>query len=266
MKKVPQVLLIGDSCTDIYTYVELSSRSNPEAPSAPLYTTIKKVVTHGMVLNVSRGLTNLGLETFTLFPDPGIITKLRIIDNKTGNQLMRIDYDKPLEEVNLEYIDFSKFDSVVISDYNKGYVSDKTIKFVEDNFTTGPIFLDTKKTNISDFSSCIKKINLAEANAANSIDTVTIVTLGDKGCRGIDKNRTIVPTLKVNPVDTCGAGDAFLTGLVYGFSNLSNESEDALVYANVNAAISVQHMGVYQPSLEELLKGVELYEQTVRGS
>jgi sugar/nucleoside kinase (ribokinase family) len=52
-------------------------------------------------------------------------------------------------------------------------------------------------------------------------------------------------------MDVCGAGDTFLASLVYNYLNTHNINE-AIRFANRSAAITVQHMGVYSPKLEEL--------------
>jgi sugar/nucleoside kinase (ribokinase family) len=65
------------------------------------------------------------------------------------------------------------------------------------------------------------------------------------------------------PVDVCGAGDAFLAGIVYGF--LTDEV-NMIEHGIVNAGISVQHMGTYAPNLEELKQGLNEYYQQCRDS
>ena len=51
--------------------------------------------------------------------------------------------------------------------------------------------------------------------------------------------------------DTCGAGDTFLAALCYGFLT-SNDMIEAIKFANKAAAITVQHSGVYSPTLEQI--------------
>jgi bifunctional ADP-heptose synthase (sugar kinase/adenylyltransferase) len=259
MKKAQQVLLIGDSCLDLQHYVEVN-RVNPEAPSAPLYTSVRKTASYGMVNNVNLCLSNLGIDTLIIHPDPNTSTKLRLIDNKTGNQLLRLDSEKPVEAVDISNVNLSVFDAIVISDYCKGFISNETIWDIQNRFT-GPIFLDTKKKDVSHFDKCQLKINLAEAKSTQGVPPSAIITLGDKGAIWGQHRYTALKTIAK---DTCGAGDAFLAGLVYG-SLTSNSMHSAIEFGIVNAGISVEHNGTYQPKLKELEERMEeYYDQTYR--
>ena len=51
--------------------------------------------------------------------------------------------------------------------------------------------------------------------------------------------------------DVCGAGDTFLAALVYEFLK-KGHMPDAVKFANKASSITVQHVGVYAPRLEEI--------------
>jgi sugar/nucleoside kinase (ribokinase family) len=51
--------------------------------------------------------------------------------------------------------------------------------------------------------------------------------------------------------DVCGAGDTFLAALTYQFL-VTNSMSDAVKFANKAAAVTVQHVGVYAPRLEQI--------------
>ena len=80
-----RVLLIGDSCTDVYVYGDVK-RLNPEAP-VPILEPKRQDTTRGMAWNVYNNLTAFGLSVFMLTNEEEI-TKTRYIDEKS-NQIGR---------------------------------------------------------------------------------------------------------------------------------------------------------------------------------
>lgn len=90
----------------------------------------------------------------------------------------------------------------------------------------------------------------ADVLLAKGIKTV-IITLGDKGFMLATKdNKEMIPSHKVEVVDTTAAGDAFTGALAYGLAN-GMGIRDAVVQANAVAAISVTRYGA-QPSMPTL--------------
>ncbi|XP_030473304.1 probable fructokinase-7 isoform X2 [Syzygium oleosum] len=82
-----------------------------------------------------------------------------------------------------------------------------------------------------------------------------IVTEGSEGCRYYTKEfKGSVAGVKVKPVDTTGAGDAFVGGILYGLAsdlNLYKDEErlrEALLFANACGAVTVTKRGAI-PSL-----------------
>lgn len=70
-----------------------------------------------------------------------------------------------------------------------------------------------------------------------------IITMGEKGAYVLSKNFTgIVPGIKVNTVDTTGAGDVFNGALAVALAEGMGH-KDAVYFANRAAAISVTRMG-----------------------
>lgn len=92
------------------------------------------------------------------------------------------------------------------------------------------------------------------------VDTV-IITLGEKGvfCSKISKN--IIPAVKVNTVDSTGAGDAFV-GIFASYFSRGVSLKDAIDYARVGAAISTTRIGT-SPSMPAKSEIEELYVCTV---
>ena len=92
------VLLIGDSCTDVWAYGECK-RLSPEAPVPVMkYRETKSAL--GMAANVNENLKSLGINVnFLTNKEP--ITKTRYVDEKSNQQIMRLDNEpdvKPLRE------------------------------------------------------------------------------------------------------------------------------------------------------------------------
>ena len=62
---------------------------------------------------------------------------------------------------------------------------------------------------------------------------VFAITLGKEGTMlGINKKTTIIPSIPIVPIDTTGAGDAFVGAILYQLSNYSIESIQSLSYEN----------------------------------
>ncbi|KAF9668290.1 hypothetical protein SADUNF_Sadunf15G0113500 [Salix dunnii] len=90
-----------------------------------------------------------------------------------------------------------------------------------------------------------------------------IVTEGSKGCRYYTKEfKGRVPGVKVKPVDTTGAGDAFVGGILSSLASNLNLFEDekllreALLFANACGAVTVTERGAIPalPTKDAVLK------------
>ena len=88
------VLVIGDSCTDVFQYGEIN-RLCPEAP-VPVFTPSYKMENPGMAANVVSNLKAIGVNTFLISNKEPII-KTRLIDERSNQMITRIDEnDKPV--------------------------------------------------------------------------------------------------------------------------------------------------------------------------
>jgi len=81
-----------------------------------------------------------------------------------------------------------------------------------------------------------------------------IVTAGEKGVfwkrpKPDEDLSFSVPKVEIH--DVCGAGDTFLSALVFEHLR-TNDMEKAIKFAMKAAAITVQKIGVYAPTLEEI--------------
>jgi len=64
------------------------------------------------------------------------------------------------------------------------------------------------------------------------------------------KDRTY-PAVEIAVTDVCGAGDTFLAALCYEYLK-SQDMDLAIEFAIRASAVTVQHIGVYAPTLEEI--------------
>ena len=242
-----KILVIGDSCKDVFKY-GTCNRLSPEAP-VPIFNLISSIENGGMAANVKNNIASLGCNV-NICTNNGweSITKTRLIDLRTNHMFMRLDCDddkyKKITQHTLKNIDYKSYDCVVISDYDKGFLSEKDIKYISQQHPL--VFLDTKKI-IGDFCNdiFIIKINIHEFQASKQnisaeLEEKIIVTLGHKGCRyrGI-----VYPVSKTEVKDVSGAGDTFLAGLMVEYSRTCS-IEKAIVFANECATKVVQKRGV----------------------
>ena len=250
MKKL-KVLLLGDDCLDVYKYGTVN-RISPEAP-VPIFDFNHTISKPGMSSNVFENLVKLGCDVAHITGDMKSV-KTRYIDIRTQHQLLRVDEDnisKPIEVG--DFLNVYIPDCIVISDYNKGALTYDNIKKIINLFEV-PIFIDTKKTDLSEFDriwpsrDLYLKINELEESRATTKSRKTIVTLGKDGAR---YNDITYPAPHVEVSDVCGAGDTFLSALAYHYTH-NKHMPEAIKFAIKASTITVQHLGVYAPSLEEI--------------
>lgn len=241
------ILLIGDACNDVYTYGYVN-RISPEAP-VPVFEPQHTVHHDGMAGNVRNNLEALGCTVHFLHGK--VSKKNRLIDQRTKQHLLRLDDDVASDPIRFETAIPSIYDAVVISDYNKGTVDYQLIEDLVKEVTV-PIFIDTKKTDLARLAGCYVKINRLEQSRATSSHPEfdhLIVTHGGDGAMW--NGWTFPAETAGDVIDVCGAGDTFLAALAYKFLETNNMSK-AIKFANKAAAVTVQHVGVYAPTLEEI--------------
>jgi len=230
-----KILLIGDSCIDEYVY-GTCERLNPEAP-VPILKFNRKETKNGMAWNVKENLKAFGLEVYVLTNSEKII-KTRYIDEKYNHQILRVDDEKLLKSMDYE-LPTEHYDALVISDYDKGFITKQKLYELVDWFN-GPVFIDSKKTILPE-SKCFIKINEDESKLLKNKHDNLIITRGSKGAEYQGK---LYPGENVSVFDVVGAGDTFLSALVYFFL-IYGKIEEAIPYANKAASIAVSNFGTY---------------------
>ena len=247
MKKI---LVIGESCNDIYSYCK-TSRLAPEAP-VPVVQPVSKISVGGMAMNVYQNVKSIGIEV-DIFTNSNWkkISKHRFIDDRTNQMFLRVDSnDQEYGRIDLTNINFLSYDSIIISDYDKGYLTKEDIEFICKSHSY--VFLDTKKI-LGDWAKLAKfiKINNYEYEASkkyigNTLYESLITTLGSKGCQYKDTTYS-VPEVDVK--DTCGAGDTFIAALVCDFI-YSNNIEQSIQFANKCSTQVIQKRGTGKTNLK----------------
>lgn len=233
-----KILVIGDSCIDNFVYCHIN-RLCPEAP-VPVLQPIKKITNPGMASNVAANLESLDVEV-NLITNNDFIEKTRYVDEKSGQMIMRLDEGDECERYEGLYKS-DGYDAIVISDYNKGFLTEYDISsFVDES--NCPVFLDTKKF-LGEWSKDVDfiKINLPEYNMNMSYkyDNL-IITDGKDGAMYKGDNYPVLKKVKVSNVS--GAGDTFLAGLVYSYTK-THRIDIAINFANKCASKVVQERGV----------------------
>ena len=245
------VLLIGDSCIDEYK-IGTVDRLSPEAP-VPVIRIVDTEQLPGMAANVKINLENLGITPDFITNDAQIL-KTRYIDQRSGQHMLRVDSEPAVPEwCGKTSLAIDEYDAIIISDYNKGFLSYEKIEELICS-TDCPVFIDTKKPDLDRFSSdrVWIKINELEYRNRISLSTNLIVTLGDRGAMLKTWNgEMIYPTNKVDVVDVCGCGDTFLAALTVQYL-YTRDIEKSIIFANTAAGITVQHRGNYAPSYDEI--------------
>ncbi len=240
------VLLIGDSCTDIYN-IGTVDRLSPEAP-VPVVKIVETFSLPGMSANVHRNLTNLNIEADFVHNDTPI-TKTRFIDKRSGQHLLRVDDEDDVVQWSGKLPNsLDSYDAIVISDYDKGFLTYEHIESLIESSV--PVFIDTKKTDLERFQGAWVKVNELEYSRLRSECSGLIVTLGERGAK-VPHHDLECPTKAVEVMDVCGCGDTFMAALVAQYL-FTKDIEKAIIFANVAAGITVQHRGNYAPSYDEI--------------
>jgi D-beta-D-heptose 7-phosphate kinase/D-beta-D-heptose 1-phosphate adenosyltransferase len=205
-----------------------------------------------MAVNVHRNLLILGIET-QLISNKVQPIKTRYVDERSGQLLIRIDENDNITRIensllmgiNKNRFFGKKIDAIIISDYNKGFLTNDDIKFICDNNIN--VFIDTKKILGDWVKNCsfIKLNHVEFDNNKTNIDNLDIeekliITLSSRGCMWKSK---IFPVELVSVKDVSGAGDTFLSGLVCEFLR-TNNMEKSILFAQQCATVVVQKKGV----------------------
>jgi len=246
MKKI---LVIGDSCSDVFRY-GTCDRLSPEAPVAIMKPT-RTTGNGGMAINVHENLLALGVDADIITNDIRPV-KTRYVDEVSNQILLRVDEAdtiRPITADTLNKIDFGQYDAVVISDYDKGFLSESDVIYISNRHKL--IFMDTKK-DLSGWALGVKFIKINEKELQRNHDWLLntyvnnaghlIATNGKDGAV-LDFSERFPITKEHEVRDLSGAGDTFLAGLVASYIK-NDDICEAIEFANRCAAWVVSQKGV----------------------
>jgi D-beta-D-heptose 7-phosphate kinase/D-beta-D-heptose 1-phosphate adenosyltransferase len=191
--------------------------------------------------------------------------KVRYVDEKSDHLMLRVDRNKSPTPISFKDVKSvlkkNPYDGVVISDYNKGSLSESVINDIC-SFCRVPIFMDTKKTlgewskdcdyvkiNDTEYNNNLKNLKEKPQNYCRKL----IVTLGKSGSVLYDGDSTVTSEGKSfgKMVDVSGAGDSFFAAFIIKYLETANDIV-AMDYANTVAAIAVTKPMVSTVSEKEI--------------
>ena len=237
-----QITIIGESCLDVFVYCD-AIRLAPDLP-VPVLQEIHVETNPGMAANVQRNIEARSVSTnLVTNKNWDEIVKRRYIHDGSNHMFFRVDTPHNIARFNVQELDLGA-DVIVISDYNKGFLSESDIEFICKSHPL--VFLDTKKVlgKWAENASFIKINNYEYMNSkrylTETLSQKIIHTRGQEGCDFQGKN---YPVEKIEVRDTSGAGDSFMAALVVDFLK-TTKIEDSIIAANDAASRVVRTRGV----------------------
>jgi len=244
-----KILLIGESCEDEFIYC-YTDRLSPEAP-VPVVIPKQSTYNKGMSGNVLENLMSLDSNIkITHWTQKNKIKKIRYVDKKSNHMFLRVDYgDCRVDKFKTSKDKIkkcSKFDIVIVSDYNKGFLTNEDILLIGKNSKLS--ILDSKR-KISDEivnSYTYVKLNEKEFDNNKHLNNLKniLITLGPLGTKFNDviyKSKSPKET-----IDVSGAGDTFTSSFIWKFFKTKKVSE-SIKFANKMSSIVVSKKGVSVP-------------------
>ena len=249
-----KVLVIGELCVDRFVY-GVVKRLSPEAP-VPVLNPVEITENQGMAGNVVSNLKSLCDDIEVIhWHQITPIEKVRFVDKKSNHMFIRVD-DGEITSVDvLSYLSreqrktIQESDIVIISDYDKGYLTDNIIKEIStlSKFTV----LDSKRKLSNEIVENIKFVKLNEYEYENNKDLVHmneekfIITLGSKGA--LYNGLVYQSNNPQDTIDVSGAGDTFVASFSLKYFQ-TKDIKDSIDYANEVCADVVNKKGVVTPN------------------
>ena len=249
-----KVLVLGDVIIDKYIY-GTTTRLSPEAP-VPVVKYQREVETLGGAGLVYENLKSLGVDVTLFETEQPSSVKTRVICD--GHYITRIDDDKHANGTAVLDIvrenNFSRYDYVILSDYNKG-VLDESLEIIKHLNTFGcKVIVDPKEHAHHYSGAWLVKPNFKEFNEfgfTNWQDNIITTQAGNPVTAKIDGKVYDISVERVEVSDVTGAGDCFLAAFVYGLTK-GYSYQKCIELAVKGSRESVQHTGTYTLAVSDL--------------
>jgi D-beta-D-heptose 7-phosphate kinase/D-beta-D-heptose 1-phosphate adenosyltransferase len=245
-----KILVFGELCQDKFVYGS-SKRLSPEAP-VPVFVPEREEVNPGMAGNVVQNLKSICDCDVKLYSQKTEITKTRFVDDKSNHMFLRIDEgESNIDSFELtEQIikEISQSDFVIVSDYDKGFLSSNDIIMIGKSAKLS--IIDAKKKLSREIIDSFTFVKLNENEWKNNEELVEgfeeklLITLGIRGCQWHgDIFSSVNPKVTM---DVSGAGDTFTASFISKYY-LTNNIKESIQFANQMASIVVSKRGVQTP-------------------
>jgi D-beta-D-heptose 7-phosphate kinase/D-beta-D-heptose 1-phosphate adenosyltransferase len=244
-----KILVIGEKCIDRFMYCDVS-RFSPEAP-VPVLNPVEIVENDGMAGNVVRNILSMKSDSLVAhWYQDEIITKTRFVEKKSNHMFLRLDDgESNISKVELteERIgELSNFNIVIVSDYDKGFMTNDDLLTIGKNSKMS--ILDSKRKLSKEIVNSFTFVKLNEKESLQNSDLLEckniLVTLGSKGTKF---NEEVYPS--PNPqetIDVSGAGDTFTSAFILKYLE-TGDIKTSIIYANEMSSIVVSKRGVAVP-------------------
>lgn len=249
-----KILVIGDVIIDKYIYGK-ATRLSPEAP-VPVVSQQRIVETLGGAGLVYENLKSLGVDVDLYDSEQPRSIKTRVICD--GHYITRIDSDYIADGeavlADVRSKDFSKYDYVILSDYNKGTLDESVSIIAHLNSCGCKTIVDPKDHAVHYEGAWLVKPNYKEFGDFGFTDwrgNIITTNAGENVVALIDNKVYDIPVESVEVSDVTGAGDCFLAAFVYALTR-GYDHEDCLKLAVKGSTASVKHRGTYILKIEDI--------------
>ena len=237
-----KILIVGDSCLDVYSYCS-ASRLAPDKP-VPVLEVLSRTETPGMAHNVFCNVESLGVfcDIVTNLNWQEVI-KNRYVHSSSNHMFMRVDTAPTIERIDLSKLSLDYYETIIVSDYDKGFLLYDDIEYICSSHPQ--VILDTKKVlDTWAMNAKFIKINNYEFDRSKkfieqNMKSKIIQTMGGEGCF---YNGKLYPVQKMDVIDVSGAGDSFMSALCVKYTQTS-DIEQSIEFANQCASEVVKHRG-----------------------